>query len=199
VKFISDFFQRDFFKGKGGKTALNGAALLLVAGFALFAFNGIFQKNSGPGADEAGGGPGDAGAAASFGENYETGLEQRLEEILSQMDGVGKVKVMLTLSIGKEITVAEDSVTNESDMSEADSGGGTRKTQTRSVDSKNIIMSGRNGNSEPLVIKEAQPKVEGVIVVAQGGDSAFVRDAVTKAVSAVLGVDAHKIQVFKMK
>jgi len=190
----------DFFKGKNGKTALNGAVLLLIAGFTLFAFGGIFRKNTGLGGDSpATGNPREETAAALSGEGYEAGLEQRLEDTLSQMHGVGKVKVMLTLSYGKEITVANDSTTSESDIKETDSGGGTRTTQTRSTDTKNIIMSDRNGDSEPLVLREAQAKVEGVIVVAEGGDSVFVRDAVTKAVGAVLGVEVHKIQVFKMK
>ncbi|MCL2351114.1 MAG: stage III sporulation protein AG [Firmicutes bacterium] len=189
----------DFFKGKGGKAALNGAVLLLIAGFALFALNGIFQKNTGAGVKAPDAGTqAEASASASCGD-YELGLEQRLEDTLSQMDGVGKVKVMLTLSYGKELTVAQDSVTSGSDISETDSGGGTRTTKTTSADTKNIIIQDSGGSDTPLIVKEARPKVEGVVVVAEGGGSAYVRDAVTKAVGAVLGVAVHKIQVFKMK
>ena len=40
--------------------------------------------------------------------NYERDLELRLENLLSQVYGVGNVKVMITLASSKEIILAED-------------------------------------------------------------------------------------------
>jgi len=191
---------QDMLKGKGGKSALNGAVLLFVAGLAIFILYGFFQRNIGGGTGDASSAPPQAtGAPAAADDSYEAALEQKLEDTLSQIDGVGKVKVMLTLASGDEITVAQDSTTSNSSTSETDSGGGTRTTQSTDTSNKNVIIPDNSGNNNPLILTQSQPKVEGVIVVAEGGDSVFVRDAVTKAVAAVTNVDAYKIQVFKMK
>jgi hypothetical protein len=41
--------------------------------------------------------------------------------------------------------------------------------------------------------------VEGVIILAQGAGDAVVRDALTRAASAVLGVEIHKVVVMRMR
>ena len=42
------------------------------------------------------------------------------------------------------------------------------------------------------------PKVEGAIILAEGGDNATIKANIVQAVSAVTGLATHKIQVFKM-
>ena len=45
--------------------------------------------------------------------------------------------------------------------------------------------------------KELSPKVEGVIVIAEGGDDALVKQNITEAVQALFGIDTHKIRIMK--
>ena len=45
--------------------------------------------------------------------------------------------------------------------------------------------------------KELLPEVEGVIVIAEGGDNAVVARNITEAVQALFGVEAHKIKIMK--
>ena len=48
------------------------------------------------------------------------------------------------------------------------------------------------------VKKEMTPKIEGVVVIAQGGDDPVVMKNITEAVQALFDVDTHKIKVMKM-
>jgi stage III sporulation protein AG len=125
-------------------------------------------------------------------------LEARLEQVLSQIDGAGKVKAMVTLSYGKEIVLSQDQTTDESVSKETDSEGGVREVTSSRIEVKNIIIT-ENGKQKPLIVKEIQPKVEGAIIVAEGGGKAVIKEAIVSSVSAALGIDAHKVHVLKMK
>ena len=181
------------------KTIINIAGALILGVILLVMSSSIFRQNSGKNTPA----PNNAGAAApaaTDSENtYMAQLEQRLEDALSQIDGAGKVKVMLTLASGRELDVAEDKTTNESTTKDSGTQGDVRTTQTSSNESKKIIITGSDGVSAPLVLSEAQPKIEGVIIIAEGGDNIFVKTALTSAAETVLGLDMDKVQVFKMK
>lgn len=138
-------------------------------------------------------------STAKTDESYETRLERRLEEALSVVDGIGKVKVMLTISTGKELIVAEDITSDNSNTKELDSGGGNREINNTRNESKKLIINDRDGVSRPLVLKEVEPKIEGLIIVAEGGDNVAVKSELTKAAQAILGLEANRVQVLKMK
>ena len=56
-----------------------------------------------------------------------------------------------------------------------------------------------NGSEKhPYVTKEVLPKVEGVLVVAEGGDDPRVISDISDTVMALFRVEAHKIKVVKM-
>lgn len=129
---------------------------------------------------------------------HEAILESRLEEAFRKVEGVGEVKVVLTLSHGREIIVAEDIVSNESRTSETDSSGGAREVTSQSIDSNKIIMSNPGGSNQPLILKEMEPQVEGVIIIAEGGNNILVVESLINATRAVLGIEPHKVQVLQM-
>ena len=131
--------------------------------------------------------------------DYERALEGKLETILAQIEGAGNVEVMLTLSYGREIIVAEDAETSETRISESDAQGGRREQHETSFRGTKIMITGRDGSQQPLILKEIEPKVEGVLIVAQGGEDIFVKDGMIKAAQTILGVEPHKVQVLKMK
>ena len=56
-----------------------------------------------------------------------------------------------------------------------------------------------DGNKMPVILKEYMPKVEGVIIVAQGGNIESVKKQLISGTVALLGIDSHKIEVLKMK
>ena len=54
----------------------------------------------------------------------------------------------------------------------------------------------KDGSSVPMTQTIVSPKVEGVIVTAEGANNVSVKANIISAVEAVTGVPTHKIQVF---
>ena len=123
-------------------------------------------------------------------------LEHRLEKILGNVEGVGNVQEMITLKSNGERVVEKDT-----DSSESVKEDGTGQVKSKSRDSTKkettVTYSQGSGSSEPYVIKELEPEIEGVLVIAQGGDSPVVAKNISEAILALFPVDAHKIKVMK--
>lgn len=126
--------------------------------------------------------------------NESDDLEKKLEQILSKMEGVGKVSVMITYSQGSEIVPMQNETSKSSKINETDSDGGTRTTEQ--VDSsKEVIYS--NGNKvETQTVKN--PIAQGAIVIAEGASNAMVKTNIVSAVEAITGLATYKVQVFEM-
>lgn len=129
---------------------------------------------------------------------YEDVIEERLKEIFSKMEGVGKVEVMVTISYGKEIFLAEDVNSNYSRTIEEDSQGGKREITSEDIQSKTVMQNTGSGSTQPVILKEKYPEIKGVLILAEGGEDPRVKQQLTAASETLLGVPAHKVQVFKM-
>lgn len=130
-------------------------------------------------------------------ESFVQNLEAELEEILSQMWGVGKVRAMITLKSSEELVVEKDENSSRSSTNESDSAGGSRVV-TQIEGGKNTVYHTGGDGSEPYVIKTISPQVEGVVVVAQGAGTGTVNENITEMIQALFGVEAHKVKVVKM-
>lgn len=130
-------------------------------------------------------------------EKYVSYLEEKLEEVLREMDGVGKVKVMITLSDYGEAIVEKDTVDMTNTVDETDSSGGSRNSYEHEVQAETVRVESDSG-SYPYVGKEILPTIEGVVVVAEGGGNAMVVSQISKAAMALFPIEAHKIIVVKM-
>lgn len=126
-------------------------------------------------------------------------LESRIEELLSSMDGVGEVQAMVTLVTSKELVVEKDEPVTRSTITENDGDGGSRSTNESSFDYETIYETDNDGNKIPYVIKQIEPEIQGITVVAQGGGNALVQKNISEVLEALFHVDAHKIKVVKMK
>jgi len=111
--------------------------------------------------------------------------EERMESILGQMDGVGKIRVMLTLAGGSRLQLAADT------DGSFDSAGRLRQEIVR-------LNKGSNGQ-DVVVIHQSYPTFQGAVIVCQGADIGAVRLAVTEAVSALTGLGADKISIVKWR
>jgi len=129
--------------------------------------------------------------------SQERALEARLEEVFSLVDGAGRVRVMVSPLTGRETVFAVDTNLSESTSTEKDSQGGTRETHSHQSQEQTVMITDRQGTDRPLIVREVEPQIQGIVIIAEGGDSPFVRDALTRAAMAVLGLDAHTIQVLK--
>lgn len=102
--------------------------------------------------------------------------EERLEKILSRIDGAGDVEVMLAEAVGEEI------------IYQTDNGG-----------ADTVIVTDEDRNQQGLIRTRESPVYQGAIVVCRGADSAAVRLAIVEAVANVTGLGSDRITVLKMK
>lgn len=129
---------------------------------------------------------------------YAAWLEQRLTEVLAQVAGVGKVRVMITLSSSSELVIEREKPVTRSATNEADSQGGTRViNQVETGDS--VVYRSKGSDSEPYVIKTLPPQIEGVLVVAEGAGSTAVNRTIITIVQALFDVESHKVSVVRME
>ena len=133
----------------------------------------------------------------SSGAGYETAIEERLEKVLSQIEGAGEVHVMVTLKDGGEAVVEKD-ITTSGDTTGGTDSEGVRSEETKSERSEETVYSEGDGEGDPFISKQIAPAIEGVLVVAQGGGNTRVAENISEAVQALFSVEAHKIKVVKM-
>ena len=124
-------------------------------------------------------------------------LALQLEEILGQIEGVGKVKVLITYSQTSQTVPMYNEDTSQKDTEETDTSGGTRKIIETDVQ-KEIIYQETDGEKTPITQSVVSPKVEGAIITAQGATDTNIKANIIQAVEAVTGISSHKIQVFAM-
>lgn len=129
-------------------------------------------------------------------ETYKAQLEQELAEMLESMEGVGKVKVMITLKDDGESVVEKDHSDTSNSEEETDKEGGTR-SETQ-LQSEETTVYADEENSTPFISKELKPEVEGVLVLAEGGENTAVKQNISEAVLALFDLEPHKIVVVKM-
>ncbi len=131
-------------------------------------------------------------------EKQEYILKNDLENILSNINGAGKVKVMITYTESSTVQPIYNENINESTTEETDSTGGVR-TIAETDSSKEVVYTEDNGVKVPITEKVTMPKVEGAIVLAEGANDASIKNNIILAVEAVTGLSTHKIQVFQLK
>lgn len=122
----------------------------------------------------------------------EDDLESRLEDILSNINGVGKVKVLLTYNETEELIPVYNKTDKKSITNEVDSSGGTRVVEETDT-SEEVVYE----NDEIITQKTISPKIEGAIITATGANNSEVKTNIIQAVEAATGLATHKIQVFE--
>lgn len=131
--------------------------------------------------------------------NTSTGNElvSDLEDILSNINGVGKVKVMITYAETSKTIPVYNEESSEENTEETDSEGGTRKV-TQTDTRKEVIYEETDNGSSIITQSIVSPTIEGAIITAEGANDATVKTNIIQAVGAVTGLATHKIQVFEM-
>lgn len=124
-------------------------------------------------------------------------LEEKLENILSNIEGVGSVKVFINYSESSETVAMYNENSKTSTTEETDKSGGTRKVE-QTDSQKEVIYQEQNGTKTPIVQKTVEPKIEGAIITAKGAGDINVKTSIIQAVEAATGLATHKIQVFTM-
>lgn len=170
------------------KKSLNNAVMLLLMGVFLVALSNSFFKgsNDNKASPEKKVQEEIAVQEEAICLSYEKELAQEIEETLSMVQGVGKIKVMINTEEGYENIIKNDYKKEKYE----------ENGSSRAIDEEKTVF---NDSGEPIVLKEVKPKIEGIIIVAEGGDNVLVKNSLINAVQALLGVEAHKIEILKMK
>lgn len=113
-------------------------------------------------------------------------ISQQLEEILSHIHGVGKVKVLLSVAKGEQTLYQTDNTCAESE--------GRKDTKSQTV-----ILTDGSRTEMGLIYQRNPPVYLGAVILAQGAENAQVKLLLVDAVSKVTGLGADKISVMKMK
>ena len=124
--------------------------------------------------------------------------EKKLANILSNIQGVGKVKVLLTYSETSTYVPVYNENSKQSNTTETDSSGGSRTIAEIDSQKEIIYKEDSSGNKEPVTKSIISPKIEGAIITAEGADNAEVKTNIIQAVEAATGHEKKKKKVFKM-
>ena len=111
---------------------------------------------------------------------------RELAQILSQIQGAGKVQLLLTKGSGERTVYQTDEDRDTSD-------------QNQSVRVETVIVTDKDRTQQGLIQQILAPEYRGAIVVCQGADNAAVRLAIIEAVSDATGLGTDRISVLKMK
>ena len=106
--------------------------------------------------------------------------EEKLADILGNIEGVGKVKVMITVK-DDGYSILDKNLKTDGQEREEDT-----------------VLVEKDREESPYVTSRVMPEIEGVVVVAQGGGNARVNNEISDAVMALFDVEVHKIKIVKM-
>ena len=115
-----------------------------------------------------------------------TSLEESLSQVLSMLNGAGRVEVLLTEAQSEEIVYQTDEKITSNDHS-------------HDIDRDTVMISKDNRTETGLIRQHIGPVYRGAIVICEGADNAGVRLSVVEAVMSVTGLTSDKITVLKMK
>ena len=104
-----------------------------------------------------------------FIENYTLKTENKLANLIEEIDGASSPKVMITLKSGTEFVYASD---------------GKESSEKHVIVDDNLVY-----------VKEYLPQIEGVAIVCKGGNNPNVKSKITELVCSVLGLYSSHVYV----
>jgi stage III sporulation protein AG len=132
-------------------------------------------------------------------ESYEKLLEDKLTNIISQINGAGNVRVMVTLEQTTKDVYATEVKTDDQEKGDNTESGSVTKEKSNSREEKYLVIKDENGAEKVVQVTEIQPLVKGVVVVCDGGDDLKVQKDITTAVTTALNITSVHVCVIKAK
>lgn len=136
-----------------------------------------------------------AGATAAA-VSVEKSQADLLSEVLGKISGAGNVSVFISYDGSEQTVYAYDSTVNT--VVREDNSGGETITTTETVETSVPVFVKVNGVDTPLVERVLNPKILGVVIVAEGADDISVRLRILSAAATALQVDEKIIEIFIM-
>lgn len=124
-------------------------------------------------------------SVSNVSEDYCLDTEKRLAEFLKNIEGVGEVRVYLTVNGEEEYVYATE--------------GKTSISENKKEEERKYVMIGGSSDKTALVETVKSPKINGAVIACSGCDSAAVQEKIYKAVSTALDIPTSQIYVTKLK
>ncbi|MBO5394392.1 MAG: hypothetical protein J6A28_00610 [Clostridia bacterium] len=109
-------------------------------------------------------------------------LENKLENVITSLKGVGQAEVVITLEKGFEYIYQTEEETR------------TTSNGTSVTSSTIVLIDGK-----PIVLKEIYPVICGIVVVAEGSGDVAVRMNIINVIQTVIDVETSQIKIMEGK
>lgn len=130
---------------------------------------------------------------------YVDELEREVTLAVTQIAGVGNVVVLLVPATSEVSVLAEEVTERESESTDAGGEEGSTRYE-RSVTRRPITVTGDDGRrQDPVLLYTQKPEIAGALIVADGARDPRIQYLVVRAVSTVLGIPPHKVEVVPKK
>ncbi|HCB64561.1 MAG TPA: hypothetical protein DEP43_01140 [Ruminococcaceae bacterium] len=141
--------------------------------------------------------PQDAVSVSIDNETFCRQTEEKIYNLVSSIQGVGKAQVWVTLESGAEYVYLQEEIRNTDTTKDYDSEGVKTLREKDNSEQKYILVN-KNGEEQPLLQKQLEPTVQGVVIVCEGAGSAQVNEQVVNAVTCALGISSNRVYVAQL-
>jgi len=107
---------------------------------------------------------------------YSRAIASQIEDMLAGVKGLNNVKVVVVAESSPEIKYLKSGEGNES-----------------------IILEKQSSITKPVIVTELTPRINGILIVADGATNLLLKNKVISALSAVYSVDSAKIDILEGK
>lgn len=118
-------------------------------------------------------------------EGYCTKIENSLKRMIRKISGVEEVEVVITLKTSKEEVVLKDIPYEKEKIG---------KEELYCENEETVMLEDEEGNTHPYIVKEINPKVEGVVVGIRTVNEQVKKD-VMEVVQVLFDIPIHKIKI----
>ena len=125
---------------------------------------------------------------------YIENMEKRIKDLIEQTNGAGECEVLITLESGEENIYAVEKRLSK-DLSEDTDGEVSKRIQkSDNTEDSYIIIDSENGK-QALIKKVLEPKVQGVVIICDGGENQIVIARITEIITTALNIPSTKVCV----
>jgi stage III sporulation protein AG len=171
--------------------------LLGVAGMLLILFSQSLGGNTGENtAPDTGG----AGIGTLYtAEEYIAKTEEKLCALITQIEGVGRAEVMVTLENNGEYVYAQEEKRNlDKNVEPGGDGQSDKITSKENIQVGYILVESGYGSKEPLIRTQLEPKIQGVVIICEGADNIRVEQSLINVATTTLGISSARVCVEKI-
>lgn len=113
---------------------------------------------------------------------YTAYLENKLENVITSLKGVGETEVVITLEKGFEYSYQTEEETRTS-------ANGT------SITTSNLVLV----DGQPVIIEEIYPVIKGIVVIAEGSSDVAIRLDIINLIQTMIDINTSQIKIMEGK